>query len=213
MLELGLRPLGGNYATVRRRMAELGVSTTHWLGQAWLRGGSNTFHPLRPLSEMLRAGTRCQSAGLKERLIRAGLLKAICSNCQNGEWFGSPIPLELDHIDGDPMNNVLANLRLLCPNCHAQTPTYRALNAKYPHIPPLAEIERGIAAAGSIAKFAAVMGVSSDSVRGWLRSKRLRRMAKVGENGARYRWQARVVELVDTGDLEQLSAAGETPRM
>lgn len=36
--------------------------------------------------------------------------------------------IQLDHIDGNCLNNNLSNLRLLCPNCHAMTPTYGALN-------------------------------------------------------------------------------------
>jgi hypothetical protein len=42
---------------------------------------------------------------------------------------------------------------------------------------------------------------------------RLRRTRQVGENVAAYDLCARVVELVDTGDLSHLSAAGETRRM
>lgn len=37
-------------------------------------------------------------------------------------------PLEIDHIDGDHRNNIEENLRLLCPNCHSLTPTYKSLN-------------------------------------------------------------------------------------
>lgn len=37
-------------------------------------------------------------------------------------------PLEVDHIDGDSNNNRPENLRLLCPNCHALTPTYKNRN-------------------------------------------------------------------------------------
>lgn len=37
-------------------------------------------------------------------------------------------PLEVDHVDGNSDNNSENNLRLLCPNCHALTPSYRNLN-------------------------------------------------------------------------------------
>lgn len=51
-----------------------------------------------------------------------------CEACSNTVWNGQPIPLELDHIDGDSDNNTRGNLRLICPNCHAQTPTYKSRN-------------------------------------------------------------------------------------
>ncbi len=41
--------------------------------------------------------------------------------CRSETWNGQPIPLELDHIDGNPERNTRANLRLLCPNGHAPT--------------------------------------------------------------------------------------------
>ena len=38
------------------------------------------------------------------------------------------VPLVADHIDGNWRNNTEENLRLLCPNCDALTPTFSALN-------------------------------------------------------------------------------------
>lgn len=38
------------------------------------------------------------------------------------------VPLEIDHIDGNPENNIEQNLRLICPNCHSLTPHFRNLN-------------------------------------------------------------------------------------
>jgi hypothetical protein len=38
------------------------------------------------------------------------------------------VPLEIDHIDGDSENNQEGNLRLICPNCHSLTPSFRNLN-------------------------------------------------------------------------------------
>jgi hypothetical protein len=48
-----------------------------------------------------------------------------CESCKLDVWLENPITLELDHIDGDNKNNVKENLRLLCPNCHSRTPTWR----------------------------------------------------------------------------------------
>ena len=52
-----------------------------------------------------------------------------CEVCDLTEWRGEAIPLELDHIDGNADNNQENNLRLICPNCHAQTDTYKGANA------------------------------------------------------------------------------------
>jgi len=51
-----------------------------------------------------------------------------CCNCGLTEWQGKPIPLNLDHIDGNSDNDKEENLRLLCLNCDGQTPTYGARN-------------------------------------------------------------------------------------
>lgn len=51
-----------------------------------------------------------------------------CMTCGLSEWQGNPIPLELEHKDGDSGNWSKENLELLCPNCHALTPTYKAKN-------------------------------------------------------------------------------------
>jgi hypothetical protein len=47
-----------------------------------------------------------------------------CHVCSISEWNGKPITLHCDHIDGNRNNNILENLRWLCPNCHSQTDTW-----------------------------------------------------------------------------------------
>ncbi len=51
-----------------------------------------------------------------------------CAICGISTWWDLPITLELDHINGDSSDNREKNLRCLCPNCHSQTPTYKAKN-------------------------------------------------------------------------------------
>lgn len=53
-----------------------------------------------------------------------------CDKCGWNEknLITNKVPLELNHIDGNHENNNVDNLELLCPNCHALTPNYKALN-------------------------------------------------------------------------------------
>ena len=53
-----------------------------------------------------------------------------CFECNISQWNNKPIKLQIDHINGDGRNNSLENLRILCPNCHSQTPTFAGRNKK-----------------------------------------------------------------------------------
>lgn len=67
------------------------------------------------------------------RYLRRYLLETSGETCHLCGWgkknpTTGKVPLEIDHIDGNHKNNSPQNLRLLCPNCHALTPTFRNLN-------------------------------------------------------------------------------------
>jgi hypothetical protein len=72
------------------------------------------------------ANTKYRSNHYLKRIIREyNLLPWKCSCCSIDSWQGKNIILELDHINGSAHNCKLENLRLLCPNCHSQTDTFR----------------------------------------------------------------------------------------
>jgi hypothetical protein len=54
--------------------------------------------------------------------------KGACSICNKDTWMDKPMPLVLDHIDGNPMDHRRENLRMVCGNCDMQLPTYKAKN-------------------------------------------------------------------------------------
>ena len=75
--------------------------------------------------ELLALMPNRSKSGVRQRLIEDGLLENKCAKCGlSPKWCGELLTLQLDHIDGDRDNWKLENLRLLCPNCHTQTPTY-----------------------------------------------------------------------------------------
>ena len=108
---LGLRPIGGNYQTIKQRIADLDLDVSHHTGKGWNKENYKDRNKLK-----------CKRA-IKRYLLRNRGHK--CESCLGTEWMGQPIPLELEHIDGNRMNDSDENHKLLCPNCHAQTPTYR----------------------------------------------------------------------------------------
>ena len=65
--------------------------------------------------------------------IKVHLIKTYGEKCSECGWdkkneYTNKVPIEMDHIDGNSENNNLINLRLLCPNCHSLTKTYKGAN-------------------------------------------------------------------------------------
>lgn len=118
--------LGLHFNTFKRIAVSLGVYNPNPSGKGLKKDMSSKSIPL---DEILSGKhPSYQTYKLKNRMLKEKLLQNKCSECGIIEWNGKQINLELDHIDGVRGNHIFENLRLLCPNCHSLTDTYRSKN-------------------------------------------------------------------------------------
>jgi hypothetical protein len=68
----------------------------------------------------------------KRATIRAILIETRGNKCAicgiPAVWCEKPLTLIVDHEDGNAGNNLPDNVRLICPNCSSQTPTFCGRN-------------------------------------------------------------------------------------
>ncbi|MCZ4118851.1 HNH endonuclease [Streptomyces sp. H39-S7] len=123
---LGLPDNGGNRARVRSGIADYRLSCRHFTGQGHNRGKVSPKR--RSAAEVLRhletGSGRTKTTLLRRALDEVGVPHQ-CAACGVGDtWQGKRLVLEIDHSNGDRLDNRPKNLRYFCPSCHSQTETF-----------------------------------------------------------------------------------------
>ncbi|MFI2783129.1 HNH endonuclease [Streptomyces sp. ALB3] len=123
---LGHADNGAARARLKRSLDAYGLSTAHFTGQGHTRGATSPHR--RAASEILRrmesGSARTRTTLLRRALDELGVPRT-CTACGIGDtWQGRCLVLEIDHVNGDHLDNRRENLRYLCPSCHSQTETF-----------------------------------------------------------------------------------------
>ena len=118
--------LGIHFNTFKRYAVKFGVYNPNQSGKGLTKKNNGS---KIPTDEILEGNhPQYQTNKLRLRLIEEGIKEEKCEICGIEDWLGKRLAFELDHIDGNSNNHLLKNLRVVCPNCHSQTETYRAKN-------------------------------------------------------------------------------------
>lgn len=108
------------------------IDTSHFTGQSWNKGKTKN-EGLAASSYYTEEEMFCNPSKVSTSCIRRYLMNSPefchrCEQCGIETWEGEPVPLDLDHIDGNNRNNVRDNLRFICLNCHGLTKTFKGRN-------------------------------------------------------------------------------------
>lgn len=124
---------GGSYKQIKADCERLKIDRVHFTGSGHLKGKRRSWDTKYSLNEILvRNSTYLCGTSLKRRLFYSDLLKNECYICQLPPiWNGIKLTMVLDHENGVNNDHRIENLRLLCPNCNSQQPTFAGRNKKH----------------------------------------------------------------------------------
>lgn len=127
VVKLGLSPrCSGNFQTIKKYIKIYNIDISHFSNGFQV---NNLLGNKISLSEVLVKDSYYSRNQLKSRLFKEKIKIKICEICgQNEDWYGTKIVHILDHINGDPYDNRINNLRILCPNCNSTLDTNCAKN-------------------------------------------------------------------------------------
>lgn len=126
MRALGLEVKDTNHRRVRRKVLQLKLDTSHFTRRPWASTQVREPKAIAPTTLVVRpqGSVRTHRERLHRALQETGVAYR-CESCGNrGKWLRQSFTLQIDHINGDWLDNRAENLRYLCPNCHALTETW-----------------------------------------------------------------------------------------
>lgn len=122
---------GAHYKVIYQRIREEGIDISHIPRGLGNNKGRRFRSRAIPLEEIMVPNSSYGTGHLKKRLLKAGILRNACYICNLGPvWNDKKLVMVLDHINGTRDDHRLENLRLLCPNCNSQQPTFAGGNCK-----------------------------------------------------------------------------------
>lgn len=124
--KLGLKQGGGTQTHIKKIILFFEIDTSHFYSKQNKNiVSTNKKTPDRILVDRSndcvdKIQYRSKPYQLKRAMIESGV-EYLCAMCgQDDNWKGNKLILDIDHIDGNWLNNKIENIRFLCPNCHSQ---------------------------------------------------------------------------------------------
>ena len=112
-------------------------------------------HPRRVLLDARLATGVCGRTSYQGHYVREYLSEQQDGRCAicgiDDTWNGVALALIVDHVNGDATNDRRENLRLICPNCDSQLPTFQGKESRQGSpLPAAAVCERAVVLTGQL---------------------------------------------------------------
>ena len=119
------------YRMIKKRCEEDDIDYSHIPLGLGSNKGKKIIRKAFPLEEVMVENSTYNRGNLKKRLLKNGMLKNECAICgQEPIHNNKKLVMVLDHINGISDDHREENLRMLCPNCNSQEPTFAGRNRK-----------------------------------------------------------------------------------
>jgi hypothetical protein len=132
---LGIKSSGSMQARLKKEINRLGIDVSHFTGMLWNKGKTILDDERiagQKGTDIFVENSKYSKFYIRQLILKKDIIPYKCTGCGNqGTWQDKKLTLQLDHVNGNPQDQRIENLRFLCPNCHSQTETYCSKNQKF----------------------------------------------------------------------------------